>query len=382
MVILHYIPSLQKSMGQTAQFAQMLRDVMGKTIETYIISGSVSRREFVRRLSEVHPDVVHLHGCWSLRIALAERWCINRGYPVILSPHGGLSPKIVQKDFWKKRLPQILLYQFRTIKKAYVLHAATPQELKDLKELGWKKRIALIAYPNNDEEKQILRDSFHDLYQKIIDTTTRNELHVREREALWTMLNAAISDSHEPAMLTEDESKHLSQLTSHNWQRLQVYALDHRIKDIMMRGAEALGITVPVNVQTVPPRYTFKPAFHTGTPTSIEQKAKKQNADHPTELTIATEIYILKRSVYNNELRDGYDSPLSMLCHIAEQIRWTDYEEDIMLQIADKLGIRSFAARLMQILSETMHLTIGFMPLDPIDDRTTETIRKKLNNLI
>lgn len=369
-------------MGQTAQFAQMLKDVMGKTIVTYIISGAVSRREFVRRLSEVNPDVVHLHGCWNIRIAMAERWAVNRGYPVILSPHGGLSPKVIQDKFWKKRIPQIIAYQFLTIKNADVLHAASAQELKDIKELGWKKRIALIPYSESPNDHQILRDSFHALYQKIIDTASRNRLHVYESEAMWLMLYAASMGRHESIALSEEEQEHLKLLTSHNWKAIQVYAIDHRFRDMLQAGAEALSLTMPVNITEAPPRYTIKPSFHTGTVQAKERKVTEQFSARMEELSIAQNIYILYRSLYHYELREGQPAPIEMVCRINEQIKTMDYDEDMMLKIVDALGIRKFTARLMQILSETMRLTIGYMPLDPLDDNQTEQMRKKLNNLI
>lgn len=381
MVILHYIPSLQKSMGQTAAFAQMLRNVMGKTIETHYISGAVSRSEFVRRLGAVNPDIVHIHGCWSMRIALAEKWAINRGYPVILSPHGGMSPENIHTNFWKKRLPQIIFYQFRTIRNAFVLHASSAEELKHLKELGWKKRIALIPYPTSEEDNQMLCDSFRDLYQKVLDTKHRNILHIREREALWLMLNASIAPNHH-LDISEEEHHHLLQLTAHNWQSIMVYAIDHRISEQLIEGAETLGINIPVSTTQLPPRYTVKPAFHSGDITRKERKNSQQFSSTPTELGIATDLYILYRSLYNNEVREGYVSPISILCKIAREIRWTDYEEDILQKILKAYNIEDFSSRVMQILEETIRLTIGFMPIDPIDDKTTETIRKKLNNLI
>lgn len=369
-------------MGQTAQFAQMLKEVMGKTIETHIISGAVSRGEFVKRLSEVNPDIVHLHGCWSMRIALAEQWAINRGFPVILSPHGGLSPRIMQTDFWKKRLPQMLLYQVRTVKKAFVMHASSPQELKDIKELGWKKRIALIPYPQTEAENQMLCDSFHNLYKKIIDTNNRNRLHINEREALFVMLNAAISMRHEQYVPTPSEQKHIAQLTSHNWQQILVYAIDHRIQDLVAKGAAALSVSIPVNVTEAPSRFSVKPSFHSGTTTSKEKSAAQHYAtSNPTEHAIAQRLYVLYRSLYKRELREGYGSPIAQLCDIAEAIHWGDYDEEILRKILSHLGILLFSSCIMQILSETMHLTIGYMPLDPINARETETIRKKLNNL-
>ena len=373
---------MRRGTGQTGQFAQVLRDVMGNTTESYLLSGNISRQEFVDRLVTVNPDVVHIHGCWNMRLALVEKWATRRGYPVILSTHNGMSSKMMQTDFWSKRMPQIVAYQFRTIKNAVVLHASSAQELKDLKELGWKKRIALIPYPKSPDDFQALRDGFRSLYQKVIDTSRRNNLNVREREALWLMLHAAVTSRHEEPQLSDMEKKHISELTLHNWQAIQVYSIDHRIKDVLMEGVKALDISIPVEITELPARYSIPPSFHTGTVTDKEKKAQKQFADHKLEYELATDVYVFCRSILHNELRDGYPAPFEMLTHIAEQMRWHEYEEDVFLNIIDALGIRLFTARLMQIISETMRLTIGYMPIDPIDDHKTETMRNRLNNLI
>lgn len=382
MIILHYTPSLRKSAGQTGQFAQVLRDAMGNATESHLISGKISRQEFIDRLVLVNPDIVHIHGCWDMHIALVQKWAINRGYPVILSPHNGMSQKNMQQDFWKKRVPQIVAYQFRTIKNSLVLHATSPQELKDLKELGWKKRIALIPYPTSPDDYQSLRDGFRALYQKVIDTSQRNRLNIREREALWSILHAAMTSRHELPQLSDTELQHINALTHHNWQAIQVYAIDHRIKDTLMEGIEALKLSIPVNITEPPTRYSIPPSFHTGKVTEKEKKVQKEFSGHQKELNLACDVYIFCRSILHNELRDERPAPFGMLIHIAEQIRWTDFDEDIFINIVNALGIQLFTARLMQILAETMRISIGYMPTDPIDDYKTETMRKRLNCLI
>lgn len=382
MVVLHYIPSLQSNVGQASKFVQMLKDVMGQTIVTHIISGNVSRREFVDKLLTVNPDVVHIHGCWHWRLLCVQRWAQHRGYPVILSPHGGLSQSVIQKEFWKKRLPQIIAFQFRVVRKSFVIHASTPQELDDLKSLGWKKRIALINYKMEGNDAQQLTDSFRTLYQKVIDTTLRNHLHVREREALWSMLLAYTTVRHDVPSLTPDESRHLSALTHHNWQSILTYAIDHGILRQVQEGAQALQFTIPIPSPAVPPRYKHKSLFHEGKESRKAKTAMARFSSNPSELAVVLTIHQLYRALMHHEHSNDAPSPIAMLCDIAEHLRWDDIDEAVFNDILSLLGIRSFAGRLMQVLSETFRLTVGFMPINPLNDSVTEKIRRKLDTLI
>ena len=105
-------------------------------MESHLFTGEVSRREFVSMLCKVNPDIVHIHGCWSLASARVERWSRQRGYPVILSPHGGLNDLSKRPDFWKHLMPRIILYQYHLTRSAFVLHASSASELSELKALG------------------------------------------------------------------------------------------------------------------------------------------------------------------------------------------------------------------------------------------------------
>lgn len=390
MTILYYIPSFKRDIGQAAQFVQMLKEVMGRIAETHIISGEVSRLEFLKKLSDVNPDIVHINGCWSWHIAKVERWAEHRGYPVVLSLHNGLSPAVIQKKFWKSNLPRIILYQLRVVRHAFVLHAISAEELKDLKELGWKKRIALIPYncsadkktQNTPQDEQLLTEGFRQLYQKVIDHHRRNHLHVREREALWALLLANVTTHHAGVTLTDDERKHITQLSEHNWQSILVYAIDHGILAMVQSGAKAAGINIPVTSPCVPPRFSIKPMLRVvEKPSRTEQKVTARFSSNAEELRLCINIYHLYLAVNNHELRDKERLPMVLLCDISEQLRWEDYDEETVNTILSVLGIRSFAGRLMLILNETFRLTAGFMPLNPINDGGTEKIRKKLETL-
>ena len=67
--------------------------------------------------------------------------------------------------------------------------------------------------------------------------------------------------------------------------------------------------------------------------------------------------------------------------HLAElyaKIRFNDYNEHILVEMLKRMNIKKSAARLMQIMNETMGLEMGFMPMEPLDDKKTNIIRNTL----
>ena len=69
------------------------------------------------------------------------------------------------------------------------------------------------------------------------------------------------------------------------------------------------------------------------------------------------------------------------LTELYRAIRFTEYDEDMILRMFKQLGIRKFAARMLQIMKETYLLDEGFMPISPLNDKKTEAIRKQLSTI-
>ena len=111
-------------------------------------------------------------------------------------------------------------------------------------------------------------------------------------------------------------------------------------------------------------------------------EAGPQNQTESIEWTMATELYILKYNIVDKRICKDDNAPLALFIGIYKKIRWTDYDENALAAHLERLSIRDFTGRLMQIYSETLRLTIGFMPVDPIDDRQTEAMRYNLNFIV
>ena len=379
MIVLHYIPSLMKKEGQAARYVQTIHAAMRKTMESHLFTGEVSRREFVSMLCKVNPDIVHIHGCWSLASARVERWSRQRGYPVILSPHGGLNDLSKRPDFWKHLMPRIILYQYHLTRSAFVLHASSAAELSELKALGWKRRIALIPYPSETLTAENMVEEFRLLYQKTLDTVRQNRLSVRETECLWTILSLYADNRDDMDIGTRNS---LTSLTAHEWQTILVYSIDHGIEDIVRKTLGKYDIHPTATVTSAPSRYSTKNIAKLSPPPPRLMEAGPQNQTESIEWTMATELYILKYNIVDKRICKDDNAPLALFIGIYKKIRWTDYDENALAAHLERLSIRDFTGRLMQIYSETLRLTIGFMPVDPIDDRQTEAMRYNINFIV
>lgn len=181
MKVLHYIPSLSRSSGGTVTYIQLLAKALGQLVELHIVShksenmevipnasthyisssvlGSM-KKDWLSLLAGVKPDIVHINCCWMPQCTFTQKWAQDRGYPVILTPHGMLEPWIVSRNYWTKKLPALLLYQRAAIRNAVWLHATGLLEKENLLKLGYNKNIHIV--PNGIDIEQVqLRTSWN-----------------------------------------------------------------------------------------------------------------------------------------------------------------------------------------------------------------------------
>ena len=167
MKILHYVPSIDRNSGGVGTYMQLLSSELGKLVELHIathVSGNmyemanssihcISEWKHFRRmrsqwemlLDEICPDIVHVNCCWMPGPALVQKWSQTKGYKVVLSPHGMLEPWIMKRNYWTRKLPALILYQKNAIKNADCIHATAESEKSNLLNLGWNRRIFVIA---------------------------------------------------------------------------------------------------------------------------------------------------------------------------------------------------------------------------------------------
>lgn len=175
MIIIHYIPTIDRNWGGTSAYMQLLGNELGKLVELHIFTHESEnpieiknckihnlpsikkivefKKQFNVLIKGINPDVFHVNGCWTPGCALTQRWAQDLGYKVVLTPHGMLEPWIMARHYWTRKVPALLLYQKSAVKKADMLHATALSEKENLIKLGYNNRIEII--PNGIEVDNI-----------------------------------------------------------------------------------------------------------------------------------------------------------------------------------------------------------------------------------
>lgn len=103
-----------------------------------------ARRQFMKILEEAQPDVVHVNSCWEPLCSLTVFWAKRKGYSVILTPHGMLEPWVIARNHWTKKVPAMICYQRRALKKVDALVATSDKEQTDLLKAGYNQSVVLV----------------------------------------------------------------------------------------------------------------------------------------------------------------------------------------------------------------------------------------------
>lgn len=167
MKILHYIPTIDKKSGGIGSYMQLIAKELGKLVELHIITHQsdnplnlenaklhfidgkllhllTTKHQFIELLIAISPDIVHINCCWYPQCAFIQKWAQEKGYKIILSPHGMLEPWILNKNRWLKKKPALFLYQKKAIQQADMLIATAESEKQNLLKLGYNNNICVI----------------------------------------------------------------------------------------------------------------------------------------------------------------------------------------------------------------------------------------------
>ena len=89
-------------------------------------------------------DLLHTHGLWAYPSVASRRWSDGTGRPYMISPHGMLDPWALRRSRLKKKIAS-LLYERAHLKGAASLHALCEPEMRQIRALGFKNPICIVA---------------------------------------------------------------------------------------------------------------------------------------------------------------------------------------------------------------------------------------------
>ena len=225
-----------------------------------------------------------------------------------------------------------------------------------------------------DESAADMSDALIRLYQKVIDTSPFVRMTENERQVEDGLLKASLfADGDE----IHDKSFLSIQLRNASWRRIFLHSNDEGVLDNLIGGLSASGMKVPdVDVGNVD-RFTVERndaetvEKHVRKDSRIS-KIKSEGALPPLESELCVAIVILSIKMKHS------CAHRSDFIRIYKMLRFNDYDEGLVKDVLDRCGVSKFAARIMTIMNERYGLGEGFMPVEPLDDKGTEALRRKL----
>lgn len=358
MIIVHYIPTMALSSGIVPEYVNILMRSTERMATSHIVTQSdmgnakqTFAKNFAKQLQLLQPDIVHIHAVWDVYAALAEAVARHYGFFTVVSPHGMLSMENMELNFWKEKLPKILLFQKRMVQKSAMLVVTTQQELEDMNKLKWNPNIAFVPHPlvsglSEDETASLIMAA----YRKVLDTHYAERMSIDEEG----FINRCLWASVQPEEVQMPEKDELPVVSTLSFRRIYIYAYDNEVVDMMIAGAKRLQMVTPP-VLDVPniPRFRYE-----------KPQNKRELKKYNTLASLMNKV-IAGADVPENSERVN----MKVMLSIYRNLRFRDYDEDLFCrQLRDK-GIRKWCSGLMSTLHDMFDMELGYMPLLPKNDK-------------
>jgi len=88
----------------------------------------------VDTLHNIRPDIVHFHGIYTPKDTVVARWLRRKGINYVVSPHGGLMPGVLARNYLKKML-YLRIVARSYCQEASLMHAVSDAEAGSIRAL-------------------------------------------------------------------------------------------------------------------------------------------------------------------------------------------------------------------------------------------------------
>lgn len=151
MRILHVIAGIRKIAGTSVFVCELAREQVKLGHQVDVVHEEewrtdnypldervrlIGKKSFLKTLDVREYDVVHIHGLWKWMLHIFTKLAVKRGWPIVWSPHGSITPWAMKFKAWKK-IPAWWLWQKWDVDKAKLLHVTAPIEEKYMRDYGF-----------------------------------------------------------------------------------------------------------------------------------------------------------------------------------------------------------------------------------------------------
>ena len=331
MNVLHIYP---KSDDQVARYVSMLTTSLSHSIDMRAACDAESVGQVCR---EWTPTIIHQHGSVSPSV-VAPLSALQPSPRWVITPHG----------------------QHPDLQRSYVVVARSPIEHDQL--IQHHPRVETVRNPlitrtvtTGDCARQMLR-----IYLRVSHSDVLPLMNTDTRQLLPLLLKAAVSGDRRWV----DADSLLAKKPSFDFPLLYIYAEQEGVLTLVEQGLRLLGIEAP---RPEPAESYLPEGFKLPRPLLTEK------ADDTRDATSLSSMMVrMLRDVQQN------GPTLLRLTEIARTLRHDQLDEAALLKELEQQGLSDFLPCLLPLLAEQTGLTEGFMPCQPVDNKTTASLRTKL----
>ena len=354
MKVLHVYP---KSDSLIERHVTLLAEGMRQSAEVKVADSAVT---FKRLFREMEPDIVHCHGCWQFFLARAVSYAISHEARVVLTPHGQLEPWVIKRQSVQENISKTLLWQRRTVERAYAVILLGKLEYDNFRKLGWNQRTEEIhnaVITNAITQAEMCTQTFA-IYQKVMDSNTLEQMDEESLRALAIIIKVGIMGDRRWVKDNHIDDAHI------DWRRLLIYAEHEHISNYVDYGISTLGLSTPsIDVSRIAAYFPD----HYECPKTLKEVVGDYDGNETDYLV--------------RIIRQINKQPLLLhLIELTRELYRDNVNDELLTEKLEDKKLLAYAARLMQVLSEQTLIDEGYMPLAPKDDRQTEHIRRMLTN--
>jgi len=356
MRVLHYIHTLDSDNTYSSVFLSQLSSLQSETIEVHLALRGIrsgnspkgvivhqinSRREFLKTLYDVMPDIVHVHCAWTPQVTKVVKSASSRGFIVFISANG--EPHPIRRFFTLKRAERVIVSN-EDEKKSIMLRIAN-------------KRISVVRESLTDKsvDSRKMAEDIIAQYQKSLDKYVERLINVSTWQAFYTLIKTAVTDENKPLRpagksVSEAAIQNFSLLSAQDWRKMHIFATKNQLEPLIAHGIEVLGVD------------TKGVSFSQNTQTDQESKS-------------AGDIIDILRQMKKKD-RKGILSIADMTM-LYQALRQKDFDESEFEKSVKHTHLRNFVIKMEKKLDETFGLEEGFMPIPTASKKDQLTYNKE-----
>lgn len=211
------------------------------------------KRRYLTLLYGLMPQIVHIHGCYDYISSKVMSWSVQRGFLVVFSPYGGMSPHFIEEEYGM-RTWKMILYQKKMATNASCVVVSDKEEEAYLINSKIARRVQYIPDPRDGDYVDLdsYTSSILRIYQKIIDTDMGVHLDKNSREAVCALLHLSLAGENERKPLCPEDILNLRAIAPRQWSNIMIFAMEQGISQYVSQGILKAQLNLPaIDVQQI-----------------------------------------------------------------------------------------------------------------------------------